>query len=97
MIKPYNRTFGAMENIQTRLRLLEMHPLWCWRTTFPPEGDFALHSAHCFLCYSMHNATNISPSGGDVAPKATEGVHFPRPSGRLYGFSRRKAAFLLAP
>jgi hypothetical protein len=78
MIKPYNRTFGAMENIQTRLRLLEMHPLWCWRTTFPPEGDFALHSAHCFLCYSMHNAANISPSGGDVAEGDRRGA-FPSP------------------
>ena len=26
------------ENKQTALRALKMHPFWCCRTTFPPEG-----------------------------------------------------------
>ena len=97
MIKPYNRTFGAMENIQARLRLLEMHPLWCWRTTFPPEGGTLLSTQPTASYATLCITPLTSPPPGEMSPKAIEGVHFPRPSGRLYGFSRRKAAFLLAP
>ena len=40
------------------------------------------------------SASPKSPPSGETPPQAAEGVHFQRPSGRLYGFScRRKVAY----
>ena len=42
MIKPNNRTLGAMENMQTRLRPMEMHPYPRLRRYFPRRWKSAL-------------------------------------------------------
>ena len=61
MIKPYNRALGAMENKQTGLRPLEMHP-FCLRH-LPRRGRFSLRSASELISISRHNSAKSSPSG----------------------------------
>ena len=49
MTKPGSRPEGRWKYYTTSLALAEMHPFWCWRTTFPPEG--ALLAALCFVMF----------------------------------------------
>ncbi|WP_299412696.1 hypothetical protein [uncultured Dialister sp.] len=65
MIKPYNRPAG--EGKQANLAALaEMHPFWCWRTTFAPLGSMSLDFRVAMLPYK--SSSFATPEGELCSP-----------------------------
>ena len=82
-----------MENHTASLALAEMHPFWCWRTTFPPEG--ALLAALCFVMLMRSKGKQRAnfPRRGKYR-EAGIGVHFQQAQPGLYVFpSRQRRGF----